>query len=192
MTPKTRFLIGGGGALMPVLVSILAIDIGAALNDENNLSPANLAGFAIRYVILFILGGVVGFLHEDEEKPFKLFELGVAAPALITSFITAQGISPGTPSSAVEPTSLNFSIIGSAYAEPLNHHLEPLHLAWTFSEVLDGITGKAYQKVSKPMKVRNDGVNSDESKKNENDQSRRSVNHNVLRPPENSSDRERQ
>ena len=89
MTSHKRFLLGGGGALMPVLVSFLAVDIGAALDNQANLTTGNIIGFTLRYIILFIVGGFVAYLHEDEQKPFKLFELGIAAPALITSLITA-------------------------------------------------------------------------------------------------------
>ena len=48
MTPRKRFLIGGGGALMPVLVSFLAIDIGAALSNETTFTTANMVGIGIR------------------------------------------------------------------------------------------------------------------------------------------------
>ena len=92
MTPKKRFLLGGGGALMPVLVSILALDIGALIAEKVYLSAGNLIGLGIRYCVLFVIGGVVAWLHEDENKAFKLFELGIAAPALLTSIITAQGV----------------------------------------------------------------------------------------------------
>ncbi len=87
MTSKKRFLLGGGGALMPVLVSLLAIDIGAVLNDDSILTIGNIIGIVIRYLVLFVVGGIVAYLHDDEHKPFKIFELGIAAPALITSSV---------------------------------------------------------------------------------------------------------
>ncbi len=152
MTPHKRFLLGGGGALMPVLVSFLAIDIGAALSDDENLTTANIVGIGIRYMILFIVGGVVAYLHEDERKPFKLFELGIAAPALITSLITAQAVAaqPSSPSQSNE-SSYNISFISSAHAATIDSEREPLIIAWSLGDVFDGASGKAYQKISRPI-----------------------------------------
>jgi vacuolar-type H+-ATPase subunit I/STV1 len=149
MTPHKRFFLGGGGALMPVLVSFLAIDIGAALGDDENLTTANIIGIGIRYMILFIVGGFVAYLHEDELKPFKLFELGIAAPALITSLITAQAVAaqPSPPSQS----SYNISFISSAHAATIDSEREPLILAWSLGDVFDGASGKAYQKISRPI-----------------------------------------
>ncbi len=150
MTPQRRFLLGGGGALMPVLVSLLAIDLGALLDSESNLTTGNIIGFAIRYVVLFIVGGVVAYLHEDETKSFKLFELGIVAPALITSLITAQGVAAGQNSLIVSSIPINMSLISSAHAGTPSRIAEPNQaVAWSFSEVLDGLSGRVYQKISK-------------------------------------------
>lgn len=150
MTPHKRFFIGGGGALMPVLVSFLAIDIGAALSNEANLTTPNIIGIAIRYVILFIVGGVVAYLHEDENKPFKLFELGIAAPALITSLITAQGVVANTSnSSSDQASSVNISLIGSAHASS-GGSSENIVLAGGFlSDLLRGAGGGIYRDIGK-------------------------------------------
>ncbi len=153
MTSKKRFLLGGGGALMPVLVSLLAIDIGAVLNDGSNLTTGNIIGIVIRYLILFVLGGIVAYLHEDEHKPFKIFELGIAAPALITSLITAQGISVNNQTGGGEPLlSFQWSIIRSAQADTVVQQNQPVRVAWGIKEVFDGVTGRAYQKIARPVK----------------------------------------
>jgi len=150
MTAQRRFLLGGGGALMPVLVSLLAIDLGALLSSESNLTTGNIIGLAIRYVVLFIIGGVVAYLHEDETKSFKLFELGIVAPALITSLITAQGVAAGQNSLIVSSIPINISLMNSANAGTPSRIAEPnQNVAWSFSEVLDGLSGKVYQKISK-------------------------------------------
>ncbi len=147
MTPLKRFLLGGGGALMPVLVSFLAIDIWAALSNDDNLTTANIIGIGIRYVILFVVGGVVGYLHEEEHKPFKLFELGIAAPALITSLITAQGVvAQSNPSS--QSTSSSYSRSANATIKNEREFI----ISWRLSDVFDGVSGRAYQKISKSIK----------------------------------------
>ena len=152
MTPQKRFLIGGGGALMPVLVSFLAIDIGAALSNDENLTTANIIGIAIRYVILFLVGGVVAYLHEDEHKPFKLFELGIAAPALITSLITAQGLAANPNSTADnQTTSINLSLIGAAYASSQDAPKQIILAGGFFSDVIKGINGSVYRDVGKSL-----------------------------------------
>ena len=150
MTPQRRFLLGGGGALMPVLVSLLAIDLGALLDSQSNLTTGNIIGFAIRYLVLFVVGGVVAYLHEDETKSFKLFELGIVAPALITSLITAQGVAAEQNSFIVSRIPIGMSLISSANAETLSRIAEPKQdVAWNFSDVLDGLSGRVYKKISK-------------------------------------------
>ncbi len=152
MTPQKRFLIGGGGALMPVLVSFLAIDIGAALSNDANLSTANVIGIAIRYVILFIVGGVVAYLHDDENKPFKLFELGIAAPALITSLITAQGVVANPSNTSGNQTaSINISFIGAAYASEPEASEEIVLAGGFLSDIFRGIDGRVYRDVGKSL-----------------------------------------
>ncbi len=86
MTTQKKLLIGGLGALTPVIMNLLAVDLPVLLV---NVTALALAGYLIRVVILFYLGGVVAFLHKDEHSPIKLFELGIAAPALITAFLNA-------------------------------------------------------------------------------------------------------
>lgn len=137
MSPRKRFFIGGFGALMPVLVSLLAIDIGAMLDDDSYLTTGNIIGVFIRYIILFMIGGFVAYLHDDEIKPFKLFEIGIAAPALISSLITAQGISSPKAPEQVKQTS--WSIISSAYAA------DDAKESSFFSDLINGVSGAIYR-----------------------------------------------
>lgn len=147
MTPKKRFLLGGGGALMPVLVSLLAVDIGAALDNDANITTGNMIGITIRYIILFAVGGFVAYLHEDEMKSFKLFELGIAAPALITSLITAQGV-VSNPRSAdrANVSHSSFSFISSAYAEGDYSSSKQVIIAGNlWGDIIDGASGRVYR-----------------------------------------------
>jgi len=143
MEKKQRFAIGGLGALMPVLVSLLAVDVAAIIDDGNELTTGNVIGVFVRYIILFFIGGFVAYLHEDESKPFKLFEIGIAAPALITSLITAQGIAPSKPQDN-EQSSFSF-FVSSAYAGTMESHQENTVIAGFFSDLSKGITGKIYE-----------------------------------------------
>ena len=152
MNPKKRFFLGGGGALMPVIVSLLAVDIGAAINNEVILSTGIIIGFAFRYIILFLVGGVVAYLHEDEIKPFKLFELGIAAPALITSLITAQGvISSAQQTNLVSATYNSIAIVRSAYADDTfdSSNKKIVLAGGLFNDILRGATGSVYRDFGK-------------------------------------------
>ncbi len=152
MTPRKRFLIGGGGALMPVLVSILAVDVATIIDSDSGMTTGNVVGFVIRYIILFVVGGVVAWLHEDEQKSFKLFELGIAAPALITSLVTAQGVvvrdgdvAPGGGGSTMH----EFSIVQQAYAAGGEAPgSDSIVVAGLIGDVLSGITGRAYKEAN--------------------------------------------
>ena len=148
MTSKKRFLVGGGGALMPVLISILAIDVGTMLDSESSLSTANIIGISIRYLVLFVIGGVVAYLHEEEASTFKLFELGIAAPALLTSLISAQGIITETNQDRSISFFDNISLISSAYAGTEIQTAKNNFLG----DVFQGISGQAYRNKNKQMK----------------------------------------
>ena len=153
MLARKRFLLGGGGALMPVFVSILAVDVGAQLMAGDGYTLAEVLGTAIRYTVLFIIGGLVAYLHVDEEKPFKLFELGIAAPALITSLVTANGIVDTRVSEQDlqnAQTHFEISLISSAYAseDSIQNSPQPVNNTSKskFQEFIDGLTGKVYQR----------------------------------------------
>jgi len=90
MTGWHRFGIGGTGALLPVLVSLLAVDLAYIIDHFREYTLGIYVGTALRYMLLFILGGVVAALNSDERKPIKLVQLGIAAPALVASYMNAQ------------------------------------------------------------------------------------------------------
>ena len=140
MTPKKRFLFGGVGALLPVIVSILTLDINAYLLNPDALAVA-LPGIIIRYTLLFFLGGFITYLHNDEDKPFKLVELGIAAPALISSLVAGHAVNSPPNNDTHSTAAVSFSIVNSAYAESN----EKIVLAGGFfSNILKGVTGSVY------------------------------------------------
>ncbi|MCB1735746.1 MAG: hypothetical protein H6981_00615 [Gammaproteobacteria bacterium] len=134
---------------MPVMVSVLAIDIGAVLNDPN-LTAGNIVGFLVRYLILFIIGGVVAYLHDDEQKPIKLFQLGLGAPALITSLITAQGVAHvGTDGSA--HASVGVTWMRTANAAEVAVPRPIVVAGGFFSDVFRGLSGGVYSDMNKSV-----------------------------------------
>jgi hypothetical protein len=68
-------MFGGIGALMPVLVTVVTLDLAALFAKDDVITRANVIGIVIRYVLLFLIGGFVAYLHKEEESDFKLFEL---------------------------------------------------------------------------------------------------------------------
>lgn len=112
MTAIKRFWIGGGGALLPLLITLIGADLAVLIDQHDQLSSGMIIGAGIRYLCLFILGGIVAALHTDERKPLKLVQLGIAAPALVTSYISVGPVSAAT-------NTLSFQwpgIVSSAYA----------------------------------------------------------------------------
>lgn len=92
MSTRHKILIGGMGALTPIVMNLLVVDFRVLLSDLTLGTWLVLLGYIVRVVVLFYLGGLVTFLHKDENSPIKLFELGIVAPALITGFLNASNI----------------------------------------------------------------------------------------------------
>ncbi len=144
MSTQKKILFGGLGALTPIIMNLLVVDLNVLLVKVTWLA---LAAYLIRVVILFYLGGLVAYLHKDENSPLKLFELGVAAPALITALLNASHIdTPKTIAQATGIAPVSGMLIPSAYAQPTQPVKEKIK---TFSipeeslmqEFLRGLTG---------------------------------------------------
>jgi len=86
---RTRIIIGGIGGIAPLIVSLLVIDLGAVIDD---LAMMDAIGLAVRCLVLIFIGALVGYMHNNEREPFKVFQLGIAAPALLTTAINGYGI----------------------------------------------------------------------------------------------------
>lgn len=111
MTGLKRFWFGGSGALLPLLITLIGADLAVLIDQQEQLTSGMIIGAGIRYMCLFILGGFVAALHSDEIKPLKLVQLGIAAPALITSFISVGPVSANTAQAFQMP-----GIISTAHA----------------------------------------------------------------------------
>lgn len=78
-----KMMLGTLGALTPSLLSLYTTDW-AKLIDGNNLTIAYMFGYTVRVLILSLYGALIAYFHKTENNPVKLFQLGVAIPALIT------------------------------------------------------------------------------------------------------------
>ena len=86
MKSSQRVLIGALGAFTPVLLNLLVADF----NVMPTLTRYDLLGYVVRAMVLLFIGGLVGYLNKSERSMIKLFQLGIAAPALITASINAK------------------------------------------------------------------------------------------------------
>lgn len=84
MRKKERILIAGAGAVVPMAVSFLAID---ARNILDDLTLGLVIGLGLRALVLFSLGAITGLLNRQVTDRKTLFQLGIAAPALIGGLI---------------------------------------------------------------------------------------------------------
>src|SRR6266478_3652663 len=114
MSRTGMFCLGALGGLLPILVSLLTIDLAPIIDHPNVLSLGNYVGYAIRIIVLIILGGTMALLNREVKEPFALVQLGIAAPALVTSFINA------VPPAKAQPEHAYFSIVSTANAHELD------------------------------------------------------------------------
>jgi len=79
---QKRFLIAGVGGIAPILVSLAAVDLETLLFK---ITVVATLAYTIKVLVLYAIGGFVGWLHSGENDMRKLFQLGIVAPALITT-----------------------------------------------------------------------------------------------------------
>jgi hypothetical protein len=92
VTTRQRIFIAGLGALLPIFILLLTFDPGSLekAGSLHQLSALNILGWAIRIVALFAAGALVGWLNANENKPITVFQIGIAAPALLASFVAGS------------------------------------------------------------------------------------------------------
>jgi hypothetical protein len=137
VTGIARFGIGGLGGLLPILASLLAVDLTAIatiVDHRETISMGLCVGYGLRVLILFALGGLMAVLNSEIENPFALIQIGIAAPALITSF--ASGAALNQSRSQISTT---LSFVGIAYAAALDDP-KPTILANFLNDVVKGLT----------------------------------------------------
>src|SRR5262245_17192775 len=103
---KRKVVIGGLGALTPIIISLLVVDLGVVFKG---VTTVVFLTYTIRVLVLFYLGALVACLHKDENDQLKLFELGIAAPALLTVLINGAQLSKDTRNAATPPQEIKSS-----------------------------------------------------------------------------------
>jgi hypothetical protein len=113
---KQRLLIGCLGALAPILVNLCVVDFQTVLP---NLLPLEALSYTVRLVALCASACLVVYLNSDEARPVKLFQLGVMAPAMLTSMLNGAAVANKTPSVAFStpPAQHSWFLVPSANAQ---------------------------------------------------------------------------
>ncbi|MBY3476086.1 hypothetical protein HFN78_35225 [Rhizobium laguerreae] len=104
MNRITRFSIGGLGGLLPVIATLITVDLTVfqALIDKQDFTAGMCAGYCIRVFSLVLLGGIVAALNSEVVNPLSLVQIGIAAPALVTSYLSAASLPPSQKDSSLE------------------------------------------------------------------------------------------
>jgi len=124
MTSWKRFLLGGLGALSIVILWGATADFETIVKAIGDLRRDGAAfdyvlGYFVRGVCLFIAGGIAASVfNADENKPGKLFQLGMAGPAVLAAFIGVTGLAPQSAQITPHSQSAYASLIGAAHAQP--------------------------------------------------------------------------
>ncbi|WDE13768.1 hypothetical protein [Thalassomonas haliotis] len=87
MKLNKRIALGAIGGITPYLVTLLSVDFKTAVVSYEAL---DWLGLVVRCIVLIFLGALVAYLHKTENEPFKVFQLGLAAPALLATFINGS------------------------------------------------------------------------------------------------------
>lgn len=148
MNTRKKIMIGGLGALTPVIINLLIVDLNVLLIK---LTLFAFLGYIVRVVVLFYLGGLVAFLHKDENSPIKIFELGILAPALITAMINAGHIPIiKAPTQTAETSATSVFLIPSVYAlSPQEEEIKEFSLPKerSIQQIWRGLTSSGYKKI---------------------------------------------
>ena len=84
-----RVALGAVGGFTPVLLNLALVDAGTVLA---NLSVLAAVSYLVRVVALVALGALVAWLHDDEHKRVRAFELGLAAPAIVMGVLNGVAL----------------------------------------------------------------------------------------------------
>lgn len=125
MPPGRKLLIGALGAATPLAINFGVVDQLTLANP----TPLTLLGYAIRVLALVGLGVLVVVWNLDEPRPARIFQLGLAGPALVTGLLNGVNQRALMQSQAfAAPTSQGlFSIEAVALAAPVRQvrYFEP-------------------------------------------------------------------
>jgi hypothetical protein len=139
MSRVAIFSLGGLGGLLPVLASLLAVDLASVIDHANTLTLGNYLGYGIRVAVLILLGGIMALLNDEVRQPLTLVQLGIAAPALITAYINGAALTPNNPQQHPR-VALPITFVAPAKADEADSHRSTVVVGGFLSDVFKGVT----------------------------------------------------
>lgn len=120
MEPRTRFLLGGAGAILPIAINILIVDPNTVFSD---LTREVFLGWLTRILVLFLLGGFyVAYFNKKVEDRLQAIQLGIIAPMVIVGMLNGtlqQQNQSNDPTSRVQSSSISW-VSNAHAAQPRN------------------------------------------------------------------------
>lgn len=109
LTTRKKILIGGAGALTPIVLNLLVVDLNTTFATVSTLI---VLAYLVRVGTLFCIGGVMAYFHTDEKSALKLFEIGIVAPALLTAYMNgSSNIKNPDLRASIEPPAATASVM---------------------------------------------------------------------------------
>jgi hypothetical protein len=105
---RKQMMLGGVGGLTPLFAGLLILDVPVLdtyirqVFDSHARGELYLLGYAAKATMLFAVGAFWAYLHRSEPSAFKIYQLGIVAPAIIVGFINTAEIRSLTPKGRVE------------------------------------------------------------------------------------------
>jgi len=141
MSNRERIVIGGIGAMTPVLLQLVALDINTM---SDNLSGVAVAAYLVKVLLLFSLGGFWAYIHSDVKNKKLIFQLGIVAPSIITGLIASSQVDVNIPDSQeLEVVTVGSLWVAPAYAGGEKKFEMPQQS--TADQILTGLIGKRVQ-----------------------------------------------
>ncbi|MEJ2717747.1 MAG: SPOR domain-containing protein [Deltaproteobacteria bacterium] len=122
MTFRKRFLLGAVGGLSVLILWGLVAEFGEIGAIIKHLIHADevVLGYAVRVGSMFLAGGIAtSVFNPNEISPAKLFQLGMAGPAILAAFLGAQGLGPPAAHAPASDQPSVSVLANVAHAEPV-------------------------------------------------------------------------
>jgi hypothetical protein len=141
MSTLGRFFCGALGGLLPVLVALHTLDmptLKAVIAHDNDATWIAI-GYSIQVIGLVSVGGILAAMNTDIGKPLPLLQIGVAAPAIISSYATAASVA-NKDTAAAPLSTLSEYFIGAANARERTEKPQLVFVGSKFDAFINGLT----------------------------------------------------
>ncbi|MFD2233580.1 SPOR domain-containing protein [Phaeospirillum tilakii] len=134
---KERILLCGASAAIPALINLYYVDFETVFLD---VTPLKSLGYIVRLLILFCSGALIGWIYDSERDRKKLFNLGLAAPALLMGTVNAAHVQPKQdPAGSVHRLQSYIGIISEAYAQSNDKDIKKFETSTQTEQFLEGL-----------------------------------------------------